>query len=322
VILDCVYSAGIALDINSCGLVPRFPNSGWIPGSVLRKSASDYPDRETLLDQTEGGLTSPVVLLAACGKHQLARETCSAAGVFGGVFTAALIETLDTLPWDNLSYANLFKSLPKLPDQTPECIGASERVVFTLDEAQDAGVYFDIEAGEDGLYTVEGAGQALGIAARTECLICAPDSQVLGSLIVDDVTSRQSRAHVKLQEGHQDLIPYGVKALLQHWFLCDGPLRIAVQGGVEGLQTTATVKLVDQPSEAEVVVAKREGNLELDRRDPLIPYATAVRTVKLREGTDSRGIQNLLTGMLGSIIIFSARVRGSSTAASRWKYVE
>jgi hypothetical protein len=111
---------------------------------------------------------SPFTLLAACGKHETAHEKRSLEDKWEGAFTDALITLLKKVPWYNLSYPTLCKSLPKLPYQKPECVGESDRIVFTLDRAGDDGLYFDIEPAGDGIYTVKDAGLMLGIGVGTK----------------------------------------------------------------------------------------------------------------------------------------------------------
>lgn len=257
----------------------------------------DYPERGNLLGQAKGSPTSPFTLLAACGKRETAHEECSPEGAWTGAFTEALIALLEKLPWHNLSYSTLCKSFPKLPYQTPECIGESNRVVFTLESARDEGLYFDIEKRQDGHYTVKGAGLALGIGVKTKFTIRGHDSQNLGYLIVDDVRVSQCRARADFQGDYRGDIPNGAKAILHYWSLCDGPLRVAVESDVERPRSTSAIDVVEDASKAHVVLAEREGGLVLDRQDPLIAFTTGVRTIKLPKGMDFQGLQNVLAGV-------------------------
>jgi hypothetical protein len=53
--------------------------------------------------------------------------------------------------WKRSRYATLS---PNFPYQKPECVGESDRIVFTLDRAEDDGLYFDIEPAGDRIYMV------------------------------------------------------------------------------------------------------------------------------------------------------------------------
>ncbi|EIM86633.1 uncharacterized protein STEHIDRAFT_156937 [Stereum hirsutum FP-91666 SS1] len=58
------------------------------------------------------------VLLAACMENERSRERDGR-----GLFTVALLQTLDRPGWECFTYENLVKSLPPIPDQNPHCEG-------------------------------------------------------------------------------------------------------------------------------------------------------------------------------------------------------
>ena len=203
-------------------LQPRYAQCTPIPEPLLNELLSKYSEKDGLFGKpTVHSAMSPFILLAACGKHETAHEEQSEER-WEGAFTNALIDLLNKAPWHNLSYATLCKSLPKLPFQTPECIGESNRVVFSLERTTDQGLYFDIEPNE------EGAGVTLGIGISTKFSIRGPEGQNLGTLIVENVEWAYCCARVTLPENHQDDIPEGAKAFLDHWRLGNGPLRVAL----------------------------------------------------------------------------------------------
>jgi len=218
-------------------LQPRYTDCTPIPAPLLNELSSKYPETGGLFGKPNAhGAMPPFILLAACGKHETAHEEHPEGG-WEGAFTNALIDLLNNVPWHNLSYTTLCKSLPKLPFQTPECIGESNRVVFSLERTTDEGFYFDIEQNneEDGAggWIVKGAGVTLGVGVGTQFSIHGPEGQNLGTLIVENVERFRCRARVKLPENHQGGIPEGAKAFLDHWSLGDEPLRAALGPGVE-----------------------------------------------------------------------------------------
>lgn len=272
---------------------PRYSVSNPIPESVLNELFSQYPERGSLFDQSDTNSVTPFTLLAACGKYETAREYLE--GSWRGAFTHALISQLNKLPWHNLSYASLCRSLPKLPYQTPECIGESDRIVFTLERAHCDGLYFDIEPRGDGTYIVKDAGLMLGIGVGTKFKIRGPKAQASGMLIVEDVEASRCRARVEWSENHQGRILRGAKAFLYHWCLGDGPLRVALGPGVERPCTTDSVRIIGQHSQAEVVVANSGDNLELVRRkDSFIARTTQVSKLTLPKYFDSVTLESIL----------------------------
>ena len=304
-VFDSCHSAGLARD-KTGSLRPRFADCTPIPEQLLNELVLEYPDPDCLFlkpsvkPETRGLFRNPSVnnamspiLLAACGKHERAHEEQSE-----GVFTKALIDLLNKVPWRNLSYATLFKSLPKLPFQTPECIGESNRVVFSLERTADEGLYFDIEPNEDGGggWIVKDAGETLGIEVGTKFSIRGPSGENLGTLIVEDVEQVHCRARVKLPENHQDGIPEGAKAFLDHWRLGDGLLRVALGPGVERpLFPFEHVQLIDRPSEGCVSINKCGDILELDRQQSLyIAQTTSASKLNLPEKTDRAALVIIL----------------------------
>jgi len=288
----------MARDKTRC-LQPRYTDCTPIPAPLLNELLLKYPETGDLFAKHNvDGAMSPFILLAACGKYETAHEG-RPEGRWKGAFTNALIDLLNRVPWHNLSYATLCKSLPKLPSQTPECIGESNRVVFSLERITDEGFYFDIEPnneGGGGDWIVKGAGMTLGIGVGTQFSIRGPEGQNLGTLIVENVERVRCRARVKLLENHQDDIPEGTKAFLDHWRLGDGPLRVTLGPGVEAPPIlTESVQLIDRPSEACVSINKCGDILELDRQQaPYIAQTTSVSRLDLPKNTDSAALAIIL----------------------------
>ena len=271
-----------------------------IPERQLTKLFSEYPEARDGFNQAKKGHSSQFTLLAACGKRERAHENVSN-GVYRGNFTDALINALDTQS-DQLSYAALHKKLDKLPFQNPEFIGATNRVIFTLREAEDDGSsrYFDISSREDGFYTVKKAGIALGIGRGTRFKVLTLDSQVLGALIVENVETFQCHARAEFQGAHHGSFPDGARAVLHDWSPCDGPLRVALGDGVKLPQeTSASVTRFEvvEPLNADIIASVREGNLEIQREDDFIPVETGIRDVTFPNKTDPRSIESVLVGI-------------------------
>jgi hypothetical protein len=299
-IFDSCHSGGMGRDTNGYRLEPRSATCTDIPEPELTELFSEYPEARDVFNQAKGSHSSSFTLLSACGKRETAHESCSPNGIWAGNFTNALIEALDTLPLDELSYAALYKSFYKLPYQNPEFIGATNRIIFTLREAKDDGLYFDISAREHGLYTVHKAGIALGIGPGTRFEVLARDSQVLGSLIVEHVETFQCHARAELQRAHQGSIPDSARAVLRDWSPYGGPLRVALGHGVEPPRSTsdnaARFRVVEHTN-ADVVISVHENNLEIQRRDPLIPATTGVPAVTYPNKTDANSVEGILTGI-------------------------
>ena len=291
-IFDSCYSAGIARDKNEF-LRPRYTDSNPIPEELLNELLSKYPEKSPF-GQADPNSLSPFTLLAACGKYETAHEKLSDTR-WEGAFTNALIELLNKVPWYNLSYATLCKSLPKLPYQTPECIGESNRVVFTLDRAEDEGLYFDIEGSSERGYTVKDAGLALGIGQGTKFKIRGPEAQDLGTLIVEDVEPSQCRVRAELSGNYQGNILEEAKAFLHHWSLGGEPLRVALGPGIERPPVAHPLRIINQRSEADIVVTKTGDDWELARqKDSYVVSTTAVPTIKLPKGTDIVALATIL----------------------------
>jgi hypothetical protein len=291
---------------------PRSSVSEPIPEPVLVKLFSKYSEAGKGGSLCDENSLIPFTFLAASGKTEVACEYLENrwGGSWEGAFTKALISQLgnEELPWHNISYAALCKSLPKLPSQTPECVGESDRIVFSLNRAKNDGLYFDIEPINDTKYMVKDAGLALGIRVHTKFIIRDPAAQDLGTLIVEDVEVSQCRARAELSESHQGGIPKGAKAFLHHWCLGDTPLQVALQPGIKRPDVSNSFRIIDhwetdweKDSKVDVVIAKSGDNLELIRRkDSYIARTTKVHKIDLPNTT----VDVTLEGMLEKVAWF------------------
>lgn len=285
---------------------PRSSVSEPIPESVLDKLFSKYSEAGKGGSLSDEKSPAPFTFLAASGKMEVACEYLE--NSWEGAFTKALISQLgnEELPWHNLSYAALCKSLPKLPSQTPECVGESDRIVFSLNRVEHDGLYFDVEPINDTTYTVKDAGLALGIRVHTKFIIRDPAAQDLGTLIVEDVEASYCRARAELSKSHQGGIPKGAKAFLHHWCLGDTPLQVALQPGIKRPDVSNSVRIIDhwetdweKDSKMDVVVAQSGDKLELIRRkDSYIARTTEVHKLDLPNtddaATDGVTLKNIL----------------------------
>ncbi|KAG8816674.1 hypothetical protein FRC17_000221 [Serendipita sp. 399] len=101
------------------------------------------------------------VLLAACASNEVAQEVNRQ-----GAFTRALLETLTKDGIKNLTYDQLIKNLPILPDQNPRCEGQNRnRIWFTTKTTADAPFY---EVKTNGTYYILQAGSIQGVAPGAE----------------------------------------------------------------------------------------------------------------------------------------------------------
>jgi hypothetical protein len=113
---------------------------------------------------------------------------------------------------------------------------------------------------------------------------------------VENVQASRCRARAEQPGNHQGDFPTGAKAFLHHWSLGGGPLRVALDAGIERPDTSTSVRIIDQPSEADIVIARRGDYLELDRpRDSYIASTSNVRTLKLPKYTDKVALESILT---------------------------
>jgi hypothetical protein len=73
------------------------------------------------------GETTSYTLLAACGPNELAMEQGD-----GGAFTRALLDTMNGLGLDNLTYSDIIQYLPPLAGQVSLFIPFFLRLIFIL----------------------------------------------------------------------------------------------------------------------------------------------------------------------------------------------
>jgi hypothetical protein len=184
----------------------------------------------------------------------------------------------------------LHKNLRPLSRQKPKFIGATSRFLFSLREAPDDSLYFDIKKKEHPEYIVLGAGTALGIKQGTTFGIRVLSDDI-GSLVVQSVTTSECRAHAQLRNNNSDPIPPTARAILHNWSLYDAPLKVAVGKGAPPLHNTDPVHVVNRSSEADIVISKHKDHLEL-ARSTLIPD---IPSLKLDKITNSQSLQSILT---------------------------
>jgi hypothetical protein len=287
-IFDSCYSGGLARDIHGTVLIPRSQDVDHIPEDILQELQSTYRQYPIEL----------CTVLSASDIREKAYECVQPDKKYGGRFTAVLVDTLSNLsPQSNMSYATLYKCLPTLQYQTPKFMGATRRFLFSLNEAPDEGIFFDIEEEKHPLYTVQGAGTALGIKPGAEFRILS-GSRDVGSLVVEPegVEMFECHARAELGEDYRGTIPPpNARVVLHNWSLYDRPLQVAVEGGAPRPDDTQAVRFIDRSSEADVVITKRGEDLELTRSTIFIVESTGIRTIKLPATTDQQRLQTILT---------------------------
>jgi hypothetical protein len=87
---------------------------------------------------------------------------------------------------------------------------------------------------------------------------------------------------------------------LHDWSPNDYPLRVTLGHGAKPPRNTidgATRFRVAEHANADVVISVRHSNLEIQRRDPLIPSATGVPAITYPNKTDSSSVEGILTGI-------------------------
>ncbi|KAF8601276.1 hypothetical protein BDV93DRAFT_608208 [Ceratobasidium sp. AG-I] len=155
------------------------------PGSSAQ--TFEIPEGQTLIG------SKSYVWIAACGTEETAKETPGNRGVF----TEALLEVLNVVDADAVTYVGLLDRLCALPNQKPRCEGENrQRVMFN---AEVAGVNRQfvrvLKSGEE--YSLQaGAAQGIKVGAHFdvhgERVLDLKKYPKLGSFVVKSVGPRQS----------------------------------------------------------------------------------------------------------------------------------
>ncbi|KAF8513336.1 hypothetical protein BU17DRAFT_95487 [Hysterangium stoloniferum] len=130
VVLDCCHSNSGARDLPESEFVPRRARTG---GTLPHNQDWDILNSaQTSLNSTYSEFGS-YVQLAACGHAGLAQEVRGQ-----GCFTKALVDTLNRIGFENVTYIELFKLLQGLlPQQNPHYQGKGhERFLFSLEKLE------------------------------------------------------------------------------------------------------------------------------------------------------------------------------------------
>lgn len=143
-------------------------------------------------DQTLIGSRSHV-LIAACGAEETAKETPGARGVF----TEALVEVLDEVNADVVTYVGLLDRLRALPNQKPQCEGENRRRVLFDAKAAGADRQFVRVLKDGSQYSLQaGAVQGIKVGAHFDVhgdrFLDSNQNPSLGSFVVKSVGPRQS----------------------------------------------------------------------------------------------------------------------------------
>lgn len=232
--------------------------------------------RGSLRSASDAQISVSFVLLAACRKHELSSESRAGPNdMTRGIFTNALINALDELLSYNLSYASLTERLAravaaKTYTQTPECIGNSNRVLFSLNTTE-GDARFELEKAHDGLYTILNAGEVQGILKGATFNVRSRDGDViLGTLEVVGSTDDRSSSYAN-PSFDPELDPKNLWAFLHKLSYSHSPLKVGLGSGVASfhLQQTTAVNETSVDA-AEIVLSKGGYSWILERKEPKI----------------------------------------------------
>lgn len=286
-IIDSCHAAGNARDLQES--VSRYTHFDQVLPCNVPDEYHQIMTAKRRRPFTEAGRSDsllPFVLLAGCGQYESAYEARLENTISpGGHFTTALIKLLSEMPPGSLSYGTLIKSLPVLPHQTPECVGMTDRLLFTLERAADEGIYFDIkpETPDSPVYVVQEAGCMLGIMVGVEFKVRMRDSiENLGSLTVTDVGVRSCTASVTVTSSGGGFPP-AAKAYLHSWSYNEGALKVAVGDGVIfplGPEDKYAA-LVESIEQADLVLLEEGTHWSVERCDSFIAARTQAPRVTL-----------------------------------------
>ena len=215
------------------------------------------------------------VLLAACRHDELAWESLSPTGnTTRGVFTSCLVKHLYQEDLNRVSYSALLDLLPRLEHQHPQCEGKNKGRAFFSGTVDDHQVTFRLfKDGEE--YRAE-AGDIHGVVEGTlfaihpRDMISATDKE-LGILAAISVDGHSCSLGLRAGDAEFD-IPTGARALVLNWRKGKIGLKVAVQPGIEEVQSVehvfSRVGLFDNP---DVVVRRTSATaFDFERLDPLI----------------------------------------------------
>ncbi|KAG8836257.1 hypothetical protein FRC18_011648 [Serendipita sp. 400] len=230
VILDCCHSgSGTRDDVRQA----RFIEVNEDTDSSLNDKIRGTPKnkRADVPSDVEFAGSASHVLLAACASNQSAMEDGGR-----GIFTEALLSTVNTHGIKNLTYTSLIKRLPDLSGQSPRCEGKNrDRLWFTTKISRDTPFYKVKQDGED--YILD-AGSLQEVTKSSEFVLYkAPDilSTYLGKITVLSVDELSSV--VKLgDEASEGSLPafaiqtvFGTTKALSVYF-CDNPKLDPLRG--------------------------------------------------------------------------------------------
>jgi hypothetical protein len=206
------------------------------------------------------------VLLAACQNEEMAFEMESG-GKSSGVFTTALLETLETHILHDSTYSDLIDHFPGFLNQHPYCEGFGKtRIMFgTIDPGIHNLAMFSVFE-ERGKYYV-GAGRIQGIFEGTELIITTSSRP---KLLVTATVVEDFRCEVKPQEPASGVSILGSRAAVSNWnrpFLRNPLLpwdRFNPTGRRAGILDS------DRYHDIRVTEPSDDGHYQLERCDPLI----------------------------------------------------
>ncbi|KAF8519880.1 caspase domain-containing protein [Hysterangium stoloniferum] len=197
VILDCCHSNSGARDLQEPEFACRRARTGGtlpqnqdrdIFNSTSAQSSHNYTYSES----------GSYVLLAACGHAQTAGEDRGY-----GRFTKALADTLERIGFEKVTYSELLKLLPILPDQNPHYQGkVPERFLFSL-EKLDKFVIPVIKTKNNDLVLL--AGSVQGVAERLVFEVRTIDGEILGKFKPINIQQEQATLDPAFESGSRDI---------------------------------------------------------------------------------------------------------------------
>ncbi|MEJ7598630.1 MAG: protein kinase [Kofleriaceae bacterium] len=239
----------------------------------LWRLLAQTPNLVTIVDSCliDGGalhVAAPFVQLTACGEDGVAFEYMAARETFRGVFTSALIETLDEIgdlpvSWNAIVRAARVQVLERFPTQTPQVAGPATHRPFSLLDSGDHGVYEVTVSGSD--YLVVGGrltGTVVGdrFAAMPAGSFTYNRDASMGELEVLEVLPAFSRSRFlgsgAAITGELVAIPI-VKHGLQRAVAIEVPLHDLVQ--VEALVAASPALRVARPHERPLLTLRSHG---------------------------------------------------------------
>ncbi|KAF8964817.1 hypothetical protein BDZ97DRAFT_2004443, partial [Flammula alnicola] len=165
-ILDCCSSAGMNRSKDADGHVPRrICNPPPIKGYTDQQFWPPEARCNRPVEEFSGRFRASHVLLAACGREQLAWEDGKSKR---GLFTDRLLAVLASDEFNTLTYTSLMNKLSMPRKQTPHCEGAgvNRRLFNSQDSGADSSFIFTTRVREGPITLEAGTAQGITVGSR------------------------------------------------------------------------------------------------------------------------------------------------------------